>query len=104
MAKLVVLGNDGRREIELGAVTTIGRHPDNMVQILDRIVSKEHAQMIRQPDGAFLYRDLGSLNGSFLRGERVTETSCSARATSSPWAAPSWCSTSRAPRKRCWRG
>jgi adenylate cyclase len=73
MAKLVVLGNDGRREIELGAVTTIGRHPDNMVQILDRIVSKEHAQVIRQPSGAYLYRDLGSLNGSFLRGERVSE-------------------------------
>jgi adenylate cyclase len=73
MAKLVVLGSDGRREIELGALTTIGRHPDNMVQILDRIVSKEHAQVIRQPDGAYLYRDLGSLNGSFLRGERVSE-------------------------------
>ena len=73
MAKLVVLGNDGRKEIELGAVTTIGRHPDNMVQILDRIVSKEHAQVIRQPTGAYLYRDLNSLNGSFLRGERVNE-------------------------------
>ena len=73
MAKLIVLGNDGRREYELGDVTTIGRHPDNVVQILDRIVSKEHAQILRQPSGQFLYRDLGSLNGSFLRGERVGE-------------------------------
>lgn len=73
MAKLIVQSSDGRREFELGVVTTIGRHPHNVVQILDRIVSKEHAQVIRQPDGRFLYRDLGSLNGSFLGNERVGE-------------------------------
>jgi adenylate cyclase len=74
MAKIIVTGTDQqRREFELGAVNTIGRHPDNTLQILDRIVSKEHAQVVRQPDGRFLFRDLGSLNGSFLRGERVNE-------------------------------
>jgi adenylate cyclase len=74
MAKIIVTGTDQqRREFELGAVNTIGRHPDNTLQILDRIVSKEHAQVVRQPDGRYLYRDLGSLNGSFLRGERVNE-------------------------------
>jgi adenylate cyclase len=73
MAKIIVIGNDQRREYELGAINTVGRHPDNTLQILDRIVSKEHAQIIRQPDGRFLFRDLGSLNGSFLAGERVNE-------------------------------
>src|SRR5712671_757067 len=73
MAKIIVIGNDQRREYELGAINTVGRHPDNSLQILDRIVSKEHAQIIRQPDGRFLFRDLGSLNGSFLRGARVSE-------------------------------
>jgi adenylate cyclase len=73
MAKIIVTGNDQRREYELAAVNTIGRHPDNTLQILDRIVSKEHAQVLRQPDGTYLFRDLGSLNGSFLRGERVHE-------------------------------
>jgi adenylate cyclase len=74
MAKIIVTGNDQqRREFELGAINTIGRHPDNTLQILDRIVSKEHAQVVRQPDGRYLFRDLGSLNGSFLRGERVNE-------------------------------
>ena len=73
MAKIIVTGNDQRREFELGAMNTIGRHPDNTLQILDRIVSKEHAQVVRQPDGRYLFRDLGSLNGSFLRGERVNE-------------------------------
>jgi adenylate cyclase len=73
MGKIIVTGNDQRREYELGAVNTVGRHPDNTLQILDRIVSKEHAQIIRQPDGRFLFRDLGSLNGSFLHGERLAE-------------------------------
>mgnify|MGYP001551990803 CR=1 FL=1 len=73
MGKIIVTGNDQRHEYELGAVNTVGRHPDNTLQILDRIVSKEHAQIIKQPDGRFLFRDLGSLNGSFLRGERMSE-------------------------------
>src|SRR5216117_664272 len=73
MPRILVSGNDQQREHELGAINTIGRHPDNTLQILDRIVSKEHAQVIRQPDGRYLFRDLGSLNGSFLRGERVNE-------------------------------
>jgi len=42
MAKIIVTGNDQqRREFELGAINTIGRHPDNTLQILDRIVSKD---------------------------------------------------------------
>jgi len=73
MAKIIVSGNDQRREYDLAPVNTIGRHPDNTLQILDRIVSKEHAQVLRQPDGRYLFRDLGSLNGSFLHGERVHE-------------------------------
>jgi adenylate cyclase len=73
MAKIIVIGNDQRREFELGAVSTVGRHPDNTIQILDRIVSKEHAQILKQPDGRFLFRDLGSLNGSFLKGDRLSE-------------------------------
>ena len=71
MAKLIVLGNDGRREYELGDCDDHRPPPRQHVQILDRIVSKEHAQIIRQPSGHFLFRDLGSLNGSFLRGERL---------------------------------
>src|SRR5664279_796458 len=71
MAKIIVQSSEDRREFELGPVTTIGRHPHNAVQILDRIFSKEHAQIIRQPDDGFLYRDLGSLNGSFMEDQRI---------------------------------
>ena len=73
MARIIVTGNDQRREYDLQPINTVGRHPDNTLQILDRIVSKEHAQVLRQPDGRYLYRDLGSLNGSFFRGERLSE-------------------------------
>lgn len=73
MAKLIVMSGEGRQEFELAAFNSIGRHPDNTIQVLDRIISKEHARIQRGPDGRFVLRDLGSLNGTFLRGERVDE-------------------------------
>ena len=73
MAKLIVISGEERQEFELAAFNTIGRHPDNTIQILDRIISKEHAQIQRAADGRFLLRDLRSLNGTFLRGERISD-------------------------------
>src|SRR5688500_13776740 len=73
MAKLIVISGEERQEFELAAFNTIGRHPDNTIQVLDRIISKEHAQIQRAADGRFLLRDLRSLNGTFIRGERVGE-------------------------------
>ncbi|MDQ3339999.1 MAG: FHA domain-containing protein [Myxococcota bacterium] len=73
MAKLIVISGEERQEFELAAFNTIGRHPDNTIQILDRIISKEHAQIQRAADGRYLLRDLRSLNGTFLRGERVAD-------------------------------
>jgi adenylate cyclase len=73
MAKLILISGDERQEFELAAFNSIGRHPDNTIQILDRIISKEHAQIIRTPEGRYLLRDLRSLNGTFMRGDRVSE-------------------------------
>jgi adenylate cyclase len=73
LAKLIVLTGSSRKEFELGEFNTIGRHPENSIQVLDRIVSKEHAHIIRQPDGSFMLKDLGSLNGSYIGNVRVTE-------------------------------
>ena len=73
MAKLILISSDERQEFELAAFNSIGRHPDNTIQILDRIISKEHAQIQRTPEGRFLLRDLGSLNGTYIRGDRVHE-------------------------------
>ena len=72
-AKLILLGGDPLTEYELGAFSTLGRHPDNTIQVLDRIVSKEHARVTLGPNGQYILRDVGSLNGTFVNGERVDE-------------------------------
>ena len=76
MAKLIVISSDERQEFELAPFNSIGRHPDNTIQILDRIISKEHAQVHRTGQG-YTLRDLSSLNGTFIRGDRVNEISLS---------------------------
>ena len=58
------------RSVELARHNTLGRHPDNTIQVLDRIVSKNHCH-IDEADGRFVLKDLGSLNGTFINGERV---------------------------------
>lgn len=73
MAKLILISDDEQQEFELAAFNSLGRHPDNTIQILDRIISKEHAQIQRTPDGRFLLRDLRSLNGTFMQGDRISE-------------------------------
>ncbi|HVK84153.1 MAG TPA: adenylate/guanylate cyclase domain-containing protein [Kofleriaceae bacterium] len=70
MARLVYQDAQGRQAIELDAATRLGRHPDNTIQVLDTIVSKEHCVIERQGHMAVL-RDLGSMNGTYVNGERV---------------------------------
>jgi adenylate cyclase len=72
-ARLILVTGEGPSEYPLVAFNTIGRHPDNTVQVLDRIVSKEHCRITRGPHGGYVLRDVGSLNGSYVNGERVTE-------------------------------
>jgi adenylate cyclase len=51
-------------------VNSLGRHPNNSIQLLDKIVSKEHCIVELRGDH-FVLRDLGSLNGTYINGERV---------------------------------
>ena len=55
----------------LGALTALGRHPENTVEIPDRSVSKFHAQIQRTPEGRHLLQDLGSRNGTYVGSRRV---------------------------------
>ena len=53
------------------AVNGLGRHPNNTIQLLDTVVSKEHCIVERR--GVFtVLRDLGSMNGTFINGERIS--------------------------------
>jgi adenylate cyclase len=72
-AKLILLGGDHPVEHPLSSFNTLGRHPDNSIQVLDRIVSKEHSRITLGPDGRYVVRDVGSLNGTFVNGEKVSE-------------------------------
>ena len=73
MAKLIVYCNDEQKVYKLAAFNSIGRHPDNTIQIIDSILSNEHAHIVGAPDGGYLLRDLQSLNGTFIRGDRISE-------------------------------
>lgn len=72
-AKLILVSGEGPREQPLSAFNTLGRHPDNSVQILDRIVSKEHCRITVGPQGDYVIRDIGSLNGTYVNGQKVGE-------------------------------
>jgi adenylate cyclase len=72
MAKLSYRDAEGVvREHELEDRTTLGRHPSQMVQILDRVVSKQHAVIEEGDDGQFYLWDDGSRNGTYLNGSLV---------------------------------
>lgn len=51
-------------------ITRVGRHPDNEVFLDDVTVSRRHAEF-RRDDGQFVLRDVGSLNGTYVNGERI---------------------------------
>ncbi|MCB1076625.1 MAG: FHA domain-containing protein, partial [Verrucomicrobiae bacterium] len=56
---------------ELAAVSMLGRSAECNVVIHDPRVSRRHAMIRRQDDGYWFF-DLGSFNGSYLNGSRVT--------------------------------
>jgi adenylate cyclase len=70
MARLILTTAEGQQAIDLRPVNSLGRHPNNSIQLLDKIVSKEHC-ILEQRDGGFILRDMGSLNGTYVNGERV---------------------------------
>lgn len=56
----------------LGLMTSIGRTPDNQIVVPVREVSRRHAEIVLTEEG-YVLKDLGSPNGTFVNGERVTE-------------------------------
>ena len=52
---------------------TVGRRPDNTIQIIDRSVSAHHAEITMADDGHYRLHDLGSTNLSFVDGSPVID-------------------------------
>lgn len=74
MAKLTYVDSRGRvHELNLGRFATIGRHPDQDLQVLDRVVSKQHSIVELGPNGRYTVRDAGSRNGTFVNGQVVPD-------------------------------
>jgi sigma-B regulation protein RsbU (phosphoserine phosphatase) len=53
-------------------VTTIGRSSVNDLPISDKMLSRQHARIVKDADGSLTVEDLGSRNGTFLNGDRLT--------------------------------
>ena len=65
-------GPTGDREFSLEKdVLFLGRDVNNDVVVDDSEVSRRHARLSRQGEG-YVYEDLGSTNGSFILGQRIT--------------------------------
>jgi len=54
-----------------GDVLTIGREVSNAIPINDAEISRKHSQLVLQ-GGKYVLTDLGSTNGTFVNGQRLT--------------------------------
>lgn len=72
MSKLVLkFENSVLREVPVGSTeVSIGRAPDNGLVIDNPAVSHYHARVF-QEEGRLMLEDFGSLNGTFVNGQRV---------------------------------
>lgn len=72
---VVVRGpNAGSRYLLDRAETSVGRHADADIFLDDVTVSRRHVTL-RQTEHGIVMQDNGSLNGSYVNGERVEERS-----------------------------
>jgi pSer/pThr/pTyr-binding forkhead associated (FHA) protein len=72
-AKLVVVGGEAKAtEIDLRLPTVIGRGREATLTLPHPLVSRKHCELY-ESDGRLMVRDLGSLNGTYVANERVTD-------------------------------
>ncbi|MBD3880746.1 adenylate/guanylate cyclase domain-containing protein [Phormidium tenue FACHB-886] len=71
---LILQTDSGNRFLSLVGSTcwTVGRGDDNNFVLPDRWISRNHAMLQRMETGEFYLIDLGSRNGSFVNGRRVS--------------------------------
>lgn len=75
MAKLVILsqGMTGRSHELKADKTTIGRVDDNTFPIAEASVSSHHCEVLLRGTDVVVH-DLNSTNGTFINGEKITES------------------------------
>ncbi len=70
--KLVSTSGEQTIDVKPGAQLVVGRAVNSDVPIYDPTISRQHAQLSVQ-NGGILVKDLGSSNGTFLNGSKITE-------------------------------
>ncbi len=72
MPKLTIIHDDGTSQTVVldKATTSIGRDNDNDLPLLERTISRHHAQIKRTKEG-YILTDLGSYNGTLVNGNPV---------------------------------
>jgi adenylate cyclase len=71
-ARIRVTGEGSEREIKLGDCLTIGRSSRNGLVIDQLDASRKHAEIRHLGGGRYCVFDLGSRNGTFVNGQRVS--------------------------------
>lgn len=72
---VIAAGPQAGTRIELvNDATTVGRHEKSDLLLDDVSVSRHHAVFTRTASGRVTLRDLNSLNGTYVNGHRVEET------------------------------
>jgi len=64
--------NGQKREVRLELVCRVGRNPGNDLMLEGDSVSRNHALILSPEAGLYYINDLGSSNGTFVNGSRVS--------------------------------
>jgi pSer/pThr/pTyr-binding forkhead associated (FHA) protein len=73
-AKLVVVGGEAKTgEVKLKLPAVVGRSHEADVRLSHPLVSRKHCEF-SEVDGMLFVKDLGSLNGTFIADNRITES------------------------------
>ena len=75
MLKLVISDDEGKTTVVplVRDEITIGRKEGNTIRLTERNVSRRHARLFKNGNGAFTIEDLGSYNGIKINGRKIGE-------------------------------
>ena len=68
----IEMGGQPPREVEVGPILSIGRSSSSGICVKDTKASRNHAVVQQHGSGIHYLLDLGSANGTFVNGRRVT--------------------------------
>jgi predicted component of type VI protein secretion system len=70
---VIVSGKANKRAVRLKPPVVIGRSRDAGLTVAHPMISRRHCELF-EVDGLLMIRDLGSLNGTVVEGQRVAES------------------------------